>query len=73
MVKLLQRRLPVVSFSFELRQWQADADQITVIPEPGTAMLVGVGLGALAWRRRTPSPRLLGFTIDDCWFLIVDV
>ena len=30
----------------------ADADQITVIPEPGTAMLVGVGLGALAWRRR---------------------
>jgi len=40
--------------------WTADADQITVIPEPGTAMLVAVALGALARRRRRPVPCLQG-------------
>ena len=28
-----------------------DAQVVIVIPEPGTAMLMGLGLGVLAWRR----------------------
>jgi len=35
-------------------QYGGDADQITVIPEPSSAWLLAVALGALARRRRTP-------------------
>jgi hypothetical protein len=43
-----------------LTQWSADVNKIGVVPEPSSALLVGLGAGALALSRRRREGRRVG-------------